>query len=270
MKILGYKFISLDELERRISKPRLDRVAVITFDDGFKDLYQNAYPILKELKIPFTLFLITSTIESKSLLWLHKLYISIEELPPMEKESILKKYSNLQYSNMDLIKSVSNIIMSNDKKIIENLTSSVADVAELSKEKERLIAEKLYLTKAELFEMKKHGLKIEAHGHEHWPLTSLNRTETENEIRSSVEYIMETFYKKPRFYCLPYGGGNQFVEDIVKDIELIGIATTKPKLVNAFEDSYSLPRICVLNDILYFHHMLNQSYLKALLEQIHL
>lgn len=37
---------------------------VITFDDGYRSLYETAYPLLKERGLPFTLFLTTQPIES--------------------------------------------------------------------------------------------------------------------------------------------------------------------------------------------------------------
>ncbi|WP_320674928.1 polysaccharide deacetylase family protein [Prochlorococcus sp. MIT 1341] len=37
----------------------------ITFDDGLRDIYENAAPILLEMKIPFTIFVITNFIKSK-------------------------------------------------------------------------------------------------------------------------------------------------------------------------------------------------------------
>jgi len=57
----NFTVMSLSELyEMRSRKARLPaRAAVITFDDGFKDNYEYAYPILKELGLSATIFLTT-------------------------------------------------------------------------------------------------------------------------------------------------------------------------------------------------------------------
>jgi peptidoglycan/xylan/chitin deacetylase (PgdA/CDA1 family) len=261
LRVLGYTFISLEELGKKIEGSRLGREAVITFDDGFKDLYQNAYPFLRKSNIPFTLFLITSVVDSKKLLWLHKLYISIEKLSPMKREEVLRKYLDLPDHNVELANVVGSAFISKEKKVIEDLVINIVNEAEWSEEKEQRIAEMLYLSKAELLEMQKHGLNIEVHGHEHWPLTKLSRADTEEEIRSSANYILHALYRKPRFYCLPFGTSNQYVNDIVEDLEITGITTTEPKLITK-DDTYGLPRICVLNSFAVFYRQLNRLYWK--------
>jgi len=271
LRILGYRFVSLEDLKNSIAQSRLDRVAVVTFDDGFKDLYQNAFPILKRLNIPFTLFLTTSSVESERLLWLHKLYIDIERLSPIRRLEILKQYSNGRNTEDDLCDMVGKIIDSNQKNLIEkmSLATKIANEAGLNEEEERLIAEKLYLTKAELGEMERYGLSIEVHGHEHLPSNNLNRDETKKEISNSVSYVMQELNRKPHFYCLPYGIGNQFVQDIAMDLGLSGIATTEQRLVKLSENAYRLPRICVTTDNIYFYRRLARSYGKAFLEKMH-
>ncbi len=57
----GYSVITLDKLvEHSKSGTRfIPRTVVVTFDDGLKDNYINAFPVLSKYNIPATIFLIT-------------------------------------------------------------------------------------------------------------------------------------------------------------------------------------------------------------------
>jgi hypothetical protein len=48
----------------RWDEPGSDRLAVVTFDDGYRDTFTTAFPILSGHKIPFTLYLSTERIGS--------------------------------------------------------------------------------------------------------------------------------------------------------------------------------------------------------------
>ena len=48
-------------------------VCTISFDDGLYSVYRDAYPLLKERGIPFDVFLNTSVVDNRNLLWLHAL-----------------------------------------------------------------------------------------------------------------------------------------------------------------------------------------------------
>ena len=45
------------------------RPLIITFDDGYRDNYTNAFPVLKEFGIPATIFVATGHIGSNTLFW---------------------------------------------------------------------------------------------------------------------------------------------------------------------------------------------------------
>ena len=61
----GYNFVSIDEMMNIIGKYSSKRFAVVTFDDIMDDVYTNAYPILKGMQIPFTLFVAPGLIDTK-------------------------------------------------------------------------------------------------------------------------------------------------------------------------------------------------------------
>lgn len=54
-----YRVISLTKLMELLksNKPLPDKTVVLTFDDGFKDFYRNAWPILKKYNFPVIVFL---------------------------------------------------------------------------------------------------------------------------------------------------------------------------------------------------------------------
>ena len=68
LKKCGYSFLSVRDLvlirEGKMSFPH--RAAVIYFDDGLKDVFLNAYPILKEMGIPAIIFPVVDFMERKA------------------------------------------------------------------------------------------------------------------------------------------------------------------------------------------------------------
>src|SRR5918996_3203850 len=59
-----FRFVSLDEIGERISngRPFTKPVAAITFDDGYRDVYENAFPYLRRKGIPAAVFVVTDLI----------------------------------------------------------------------------------------------------------------------------------------------------------------------------------------------------------------
>jgi peptidoglycan/xylan/chitin deacetylase (PgdA/CDA1 family) len=83
-KEANYRVITLDELVKGIESggrfPR--KTVVITFDDGFKDNFTYAYPVLRRYGFPATVFLVTDWIGAD------KEYLSWEEVVEMSKNNI--------------------------------------------------------------------------------------------------------------------------------------------------------------------------------------
>jgi len=51
------RVVSLDEATDRLQAGRRTPSTVLTFDDGFADVYDNAWPLLRERGLPFTVYL---------------------------------------------------------------------------------------------------------------------------------------------------------------------------------------------------------------------
>ncbi len=70
LKVHRYRVISLADFLKELKTGRRIpfRTVVITFDDGHLDNFKNAFPILKELNFPATIFVITGSTNKKG--WL--------------------------------------------------------------------------------------------------------------------------------------------------------------------------------------------------------
>ncbi|MDD2368546.1 MAG: poly-beta-1,6-N-acetyl-D-glucosamine N-deacetylase PgaB [Sulfuricurvum sp.] len=63
----GYHFVNINDIidYRKHGKALPNKAVLITFDDGYQSVYDNAYPVLKKHKIPFVIALVGSWLNGK-------------------------------------------------------------------------------------------------------------------------------------------------------------------------------------------------------------
>src|SRR5262247_2616423 len=68
-----YTLVPLSRLTGCLRKRELPpRLAAITIDDGYRDAYEIAFPILRENRAPATVFVVTEFVEGAAWLWTDK------------------------------------------------------------------------------------------------------------------------------------------------------------------------------------------------------
>lgn len=75
-----FQVVSLDELRVRLEgrSSTAPPLAVITFDDGYRDVYEHAFPLLMRKGLPATVFVATNYVNTDGVLPHDKLYLLLE------------------------------------------------------------------------------------------------------------------------------------------------------------------------------------------------
>ncbi len=75
-----FDLLPLREAVEKCRKNALHRpTAVITFDDGYQNNYDTAFPILKDLGIPATIFLTTALVDTDNSLWFCRINMALAQ-----------------------------------------------------------------------------------------------------------------------------------------------------------------------------------------------
>ena len=70
-----YRFVDLNELGARLERGDSRPIAAITFDDGYRDFYTHALPLLQRKGIPAALFVVTDHVGTRRIQVHDKLYL---------------------------------------------------------------------------------------------------------------------------------------------------------------------------------------------------
>jgi peptidoglycan/xylan/chitin deacetylase (PgdA/CDA1 family) len=250
-----------DWVKKLESNEKLPKYAcAITFDDGWKDNYEYAYPILKELGIPATIFLVSDYISTTYNFWPNRLSrflgsidnVLLRKVVNSEEGQWLKRRLSSNFDSTPEEKDneyINRIIeickVYNDDEInsfLDRLQSKYPDY--MAAEATDLLDEK------QVTEMVGSGLiRVGSHTCQHKRLLdSLNDEEITHEVSSSKKELMTRFNSPVEIFCYPNGDFNDFSIDLVQK-NYIAACSTYKGWNNVLSDKYLLKRIGVHEDI---------------------
>ena len=236
-EIYSLENLAQDLLEKKKLPKRL---AVLTFDDGYKDNYTNAFPILKKYKIPATIFLTTDHIETDKLFWWDKLGYILLNLKNKEihlkdfgviKPSLLK--NNSKYFDGIMIKFNA---YSEEKKhnFIEELEKILNE--DIPKE----IGKNKTLTWDEVKEMSENNINFGAHTVNHPILTNISLKQAELEISQSKKDIEKRLNKPITTFSYPNGLASDYNTEIIDLLKKYGFTCAVTRIPNTINSKTSL------------------------------
>lgn len=224
-----YMVISLDELFEVLSgrKKLSQKFIALTFDDGYNDNYLYAYPLLKNINAPFSVFVSTGLPENKVLMWWYFLenYLLENNQITWSTENTEQIYTANTLSEKEslYLKLRIDFIGKQEHEIKSILNEKMG----LSDEYITEFCRKQALSWEQIRTMSDDPLvSIGAHTHSHRPLSKLTNEEASIEIFGSKKTIEEKTGKSVRHFAYPYGSSNEYGPREIKLAEKAGFCTS--------------------------------------------
>ncbi len=232
---------------------------LITFDDGYYDNYENAFPILRSLNASALFFVATSNIDKPSIFFWDELDLLFKSVSnklkfihfdfdgikyrydissPKDKiESYYKIHNWLKYSKeraRNVFLSKLHIACETDENIFQRL----------KKEFRIITSEEIKIMSSSNFAV------IGAHTHTHSPLSVYNYNEQYTDISVSKSILEKITGRKQEYFSYPFGSYKDYGFDSIEICRRLGF---KLAFANYYDqarcwtDKFQIPRMIVRN-----------------------
>jgi peptidoglycan/xylan/chitin deacetylase (PgdA/CDA1 family) len=243
-----YCLVNLAELIRRIknNEPIPRNAVALTFDDGYRDNYDLAFPILLKHRVPMTLFLATGFLNRQDVLWNDKVSFAFKytKRRQLDLDWETKRHYELETQEQRLA-AVSEILWflrhiphSRKLYLIQELLAQL-EISDFE------FLWKSMLTWEQVRHMHKCGISFGAHTVTHPILSRIPLAEARHEITESKRTIEKELGSAVELFAFPAGTLADFNDDlkaILKDAGFLGAVTTVFGTNTAATDLYELRR----------------------------
>lgn len=197
----GFRFVSLqDALDSR--KPSGNQICICS-DDGFVSSYDEAFPVLRELRIPLTLFLVGMCMDNRAFAPNHLFGYLRTRVPDhqlyTELPGLAAKFE-LQQSD-----SISSTLFSCPQDGRQELLAWLWERFDLTEPALLLSREKPFLSREQLKQMVGQGVDLALHSHSHADLSRLSYTQIKQEMLANIQAFEELDLPFKPWLALPYG-----------------------------------------------------------------
>jgi peptidoglycan/xylan/chitin deacetylase (PgdA/CDA1 family) len=242
-----FRPVSLEQLLLEVAEGRVHpRTVCITFDDGYRDNYEVAFPILKAHSIPATIFLATDFIGSGETTWYDRVLQQFRlskaaklDFPPAGFQAEDISHPN---GRRDLAFRCLEKMKVHPPSARDNLILQLGAALDVPSQ----VNHDLMLDWAMVREMRRSGIGFGGHTCSHPILSTLDKESAAAEISGSKTKLESELQESVSHFAYPNGRSGDFNEDTKAAIKGAGFTcalTTNPGINLPGEDLYEVKRV---------------------------
>jgi peptidoglycan/xylan/chitin deacetylase (PgdA/CDA1 family) len=201
------------------------RALAITFDDGYRSVFVNAFPQLQRRNLTATVYLVSDAVESGSLIWVNELNWYLHRHPAPAR-SVVLSYLGLPRSttNLEILRA---LCAAYDREIVaallQNIRAAVHDDSILGE------AQQLHATWDQVQLMLQNGIAFGNHTATHPNLTRLTEAEQYWEI-TSAQAVLSRHIPSVTSFAYPFGRSNARTESVAGELGFRCLLEVGPSL----------------------------------------
>lgn len=208
---------------------------VITVDDGYRDFYEIAYPLLKHYQIPATFYVTTGFVNGDLWLWPDHVTWLLDNKTQSAQISLAGKIFDLSLSKEILWWPIVSHLLNvpnNERLAALKLLESASGVTLPTIAPDKYSA----VSWAQLEEMQANGIEIGGHTVSHPSLGHMPVADAALEIQQSHEHLIQHLGQQERTFCYPNGTPADY-SDAIKQCVTDAKYTAA---VTAFSDAFNV------------------------------
>jgi len=183
-----------------------DRVFLLTFDDGYREINDIVAPILLEKGITATIFVNSAFIDNKQLCYLNKASLIVEQFQKHWSSGLEETLSRILHSNEIGFDDIGSGILSISYQQ-RGLLDEIANVMDIDFS-DYLLVNKPYLTSDQINDLIESGFTIGAHSIDHPVYSSLSLEDQVHQTIESVKLVREMFHLSYGVFAFPHSDHN--------------------------------------------------------------
>ncbi|MBI5267437.1 MAG: polysaccharide deacetylase family protein [candidate division Zixibacteria bacterium] len=259
-----FSVISLESLVDHIgNKEALRRPSVvITFDDGWRDNYEYALPVLRHASTPATIFLSTGFVGTTRIFWPERL-LHLFECGDRAKLSLSDLPQELMSANLATHLKASAVANAHARqrqldeciRILKSASPQSRDRLIEALSRQLLpdgappLSERVVLDWNEIDLMRTKHITFGSHGVHHELFTEISDEDLTRELKESAETIVARLHPELLMLAYPNGNYNDTVRKRALEAGYTCAVTVERGVASSSADSMALPRINIHEDV---------------------
>lgn len=256
-----YRFVSVGEVFAAARDRAAEKLCAITFDDGTKDHYQNARPILLTYGATATFFPIAGVFDGL-LPFVHRVHVLLAHFDIVD---LIDRFNTLVKESFPNL--VASLIISKDHRRpestrndyggdfrVDNFKETMALVPEEVRERFMNqcftelklsledLRERLFMAENELRELRHSGFLIGNHTYHHVPVDQLSASEFQKELKKANAKLQAILGEQPSVFSYPWGRSSPVAMGVLERTGFNQAVTIERRGVASDDDPLLIPR----------------------------